>query len=236
MAWLQWVASFRRREGSRSALSILTLAAVLFWPLAACRNGDRVGKIPEPVPVSAIAIGDRTRCKDPELKLFDNTNTVVVTNGWTAPSFDTRMFDPTPPGGTPGTNIRARRYCLIRIETYHWNNGTGAPPGKIGLTAIAGGQQVPPGPWQAIGTPGQDNTPNANWIATGTTPEPGVVLIHGQFTVNDSSPNTWSGNTRAGTAFARVLSRSTRKARNRFEARKRIMEYIEGRCGFCGLL
>lgn len=147
-------------------------------------------------------LGDIKNCVDPELVIFDNMNGNAVLNGGRAPDFDTRTY--TPPNDQGGTSIRSRRYCLIRIETYHWNGEKGATPGKIGLTDD-NGKQVPPGPWQATGTPGQGGVPNANWTAVATAPAPGVVLIHGHYTVNDSSPGTWSGNAQSGRTFARVI-------------------------------
>lgn len=143
-------------------------------------------------------------CVDPELVIFDNWNTAAVDNGGTAPDFDTLTY--TPPNDPGGTSIRSRRYCLIRIETYHSNNKKGARPvGKLGLIDD-NGQQVPPGPWQATGT-ASGTVQNANWIANIPPPAPGgVVLIHGHYTVSDSSPATWSSNAQSGGRnFARVI-------------------------------
>jgi hypothetical protein len=191
-----------------TALTCLLLSAAA---VSACQDkGDNqsVGK-PSPnqlenqTATARAMIGNVKNCRDPELVLFDNMNGGAVMNGGAAPDFDTRTFDPHP-GQPSGTSIAARRYCLIRIETYHWNGGKGAAPGTVGLDDD-NGKPVPPGPWPATGSPGQGGAPNANWSAVAATPAPGAVLIQGHYKVADSSPATWSGNAKAGHAFARVI-------------------------------
>jgi hypothetical protein len=184
------------------SLRMISVVFCLALSLVGCEDNGKDQPPPKPKELTPLeaATGDLNRCKDPELVIFDNMNTDAVLNGGQAPSFDTTTF-----GTSSGTSIKSRRYCLIRIETYHWNNSKGTPPGKVGLTD-ANGQQVPPGPWQATGSAGQGGAPNVNWSAPATNPTPGgAVLIHGEYKVNDSSPLTWSGNAKAGKAFARVV-------------------------------
>jgi hypothetical protein len=136
---------------------------------------------------------NKTGCIDPVFAIFDNYNTDAVLNGGKAPSFDTRTRKP------------KSRYCLVQIETYHWNNAKGAAPGTLGLTDITNGANanVAPGPWPAAGSPGQGNVPNADWTANvGANPP---VILDGEYTVKDSSPNTWSGNAKSLRNFARVF-------------------------------
>jgi len=128
------------------------------------------------------------RCAEPVLLIFDNWNTAAVKNGGRAPSVDTR--------GALG-KPRSTRWCLVRIETYHFNNGVGAAPGTLGLKDSTGAVL---GPYAATGTP-SGTVPNANWSADAGTPSP---LLDGTYTVGDSSPRTWSGNAQSGTCFARV--------------------------------
>jgi hypothetical protein len=187
---------------ARSTIQRICCVVVTAIGLAACGD-QKAENLPKAPPTPDVRFGDATKCKDPEFVLFDNFNPDLVSNGGQAPSFDTGTF--VPPGTQPGTTPIFKRYCLIRIETYHWNKSSGASPGKIGLTD-QNGAQVPPGPWAATGSPGQDGTPNANWTAPATTTTVGsVVLIEGKYKVNDSSPGTWSGNAKAGRAFARVV-------------------------------
>jgi hypothetical protein len=131
-------------------------------------------------------------CVYPVFAIFDNYNSDAVQKGASAPSFDTRVRQP------------KARYCLVRIETYHWNNEKGAAPGTLGLTNITNGANinVKPGPWAATGTTGQSGVQNSNWAADAPASPP--VILDGEYTVKDSSQNTWSGNAKAGKAFARI--------------------------------
>ncbi len=85
---------------------------------------------------------------------------------------------------------------IIRIKTYHWNNGRGARAGTIALRSSRGETY---GPWQATGEPGQGGVPNANWIV-----EPDLSLPAGTYTVIDSNPSTWAQN--GGTGGAGMAS------------------------------
>ena len=98
-----------------------------------------------------------------DMKIFSNTNKNKVYN-FKAPTFKIM-----------------RPMVITRIDTYHWNNKQGAPPGKIGIKGV--------GSWRAQGWPGMYNTPNANW-----TVRPNVRLEPGVYTIVDSDPATWSQN------------------------------------------
>ena len=75
---------------------------------------------------------------------------------------------------------------VTRIMTYHWNNGNGAPAGRIALRSRAGETY---GPWQAFGEPGQGGVPSAYWVV-----EPDLLLPAGSYTIVDSNPSTWAQN------------------------------------------
>ncbi len=81
---------------------------------------------------------------------------------------------------------------VTRIMTYHWNNGQGAPAGRIALRNSSGETF---GPWQAIGEPGQGGVPSAYWVV-----EPDVRLAAGTYTIVDSNPSTWAQNAATGGA------------------------------------
>lgn len=149
-------------------------------------------------------------------------NDAAVGNNGNPPTFDTRTLPDSQPGRPdpwhPGQVIATRnvRYCLARIETYHWNNATGKAPGTLGLTAVdampgalggtAGGPNTA-GPYPATGTPGQGNVQNANWSAEPAAGTPPVVL-QGEYRVDDSDPDTWSQNTGShGNGFVRIYVR-----------------------------
>ncbi|MGD1103337.1 MAG: SprB repeat-containing protein [Terriglobia bacterium] len=89
---------------------------------------------------------------------------------------------------------------ITKIFTYHWNNGRGATPGRIGLRNAATGQMV--GMWNVIGTYHMFNTtPGAAWPSRGDGPpflywtvQPNVNVPAGTYEVLDSDPGTWAYN------------------------------------------
>lgn len=136
------------------------------------------------VTVTAPSGGTAYHCAGPVTLLFDNWNGQGVAGGGTPPSFDT--------GG--------KTYCVTMIATYHFNGGSGAPAGTLGLSGT--GTSV--GPWQAVGTAGQGGLPNLNWVATAPAAAPPPV-IDGAYTCTDSDPATWSQNAgSSGAGFCRV--------------------------------
>jgi hypothetical protein len=131
------------------------------------------------------------QCTGSPITLFTNWNGGAVANGGTAPTFDT--------SGQP--------YCLVSIDTYHWNGGDGATPGTISLASETGTL----GPWTATGSPGSptetypEGVPNANWsVAFGSASQP--TVINGTYVCQDSDPSTWSQNeTSGGQGFCKVV-------------------------------
>jgi hypothetical protein len=112
--------------------------------------------------------------------IFDNGNVYTVENGASQPTVFAL--------GVPTT--------IVRIQTYHWNYGQGAPAGTIALRRHTG--QIY-GPWQAVGLPGQGGVPSAYWVV-----ETNIVLPPGNYTVLDADPSTWAQN--AGTGGAGMAS------------------------------
>jgi hypothetical protein len=123
-------------------------------------------------------------CVGPPILLFDIWNTATVQNGGNSPLFST--------GG--------QTYCLLSIDTYHWNGGLGATPGTIALGSSTGTL----GPWSAVGSPGAGGAQNVAWTVTpGTPTQP--VIINGAYLCLDSDPTTWSQNALSGGAgFCKV--------------------------------
>jgi hypothetical protein len=106
------------------------------------------------------------------------------------PTFDTDTLGPS-----------GQQYCLVRIWTYHFNFGKGAPPGEVGLKDDSGAFVA--GPVAPVGSTGAFNTPNANWDATFPTTQP--IVLHGTYSVFDSDPATWFNNDMSkGFGFAQV--------------------------------
>ena len=137
------------------------------------------GANPVPAPPTPAPTGT---CTGPEQTIFDNWNAGGVFNGGTPPSF-----------GASGA-------CLVSISTYHFNDGKGAPAGKLGLTNGAGKFIV--GPVPAAVTTAQGGVP-ADWTATFSANQP--IVLQGRYTVADSDPATWSQNPASnGSGFARV--------------------------------
>jgi formylglycine-generating enzyme required for sulfatase activity len=124
-------------------------------------------------------------CTGPESQIFDNWNAGAVDNGAKPPSV-----------------IIQNPVCLVRIATYHWNQGRGSPPGSISLAAF----NVILGSWRASGSSGQGSAPNVNWVAE--VPQNPPFVIKGNVTVNDSSPATWAQNAASkGLGFVRMWVR-----------------------------
>jgi hypothetical protein len=102
--------------------------------------------------------------------VFNNENGGAVSNN--------------PTGGNP--QLTLSQYSKIDyIRTYHWNNGRGAPLGRIWLQG--GPNNLQYGPWQS--------TAYAKfWVV-----EPvNIYLPAGTYTVFDSDPATWSHNSQTG--------------------------------------
>ena len=104
------------------------------------------------------------------VKFFDNGNIYAVNNR---------------PRRTTVFTLRAP-IRVTRIMTYHWNDGYGAPAGRIALRSRSGETF---GPWQASGEPGQGGVPSAYWVV-----EPDLLLPAGSYTIVDSNPSTWAQN------------------------------------------
>jgi tetratricopeptide (TPR) repeat protein len=117
----------------------------------------------------------------PGTMLFDNGNIYAVFNN---------------PDVSPQFTIDTD-HIIRYIETYHWNNAKGSPPGTISVQHTDGTIY---GPWNARSQPGQNNAPNVYWIVNTNTP-----IKAGTYTIIDSDPETWSQNVESyHTGFARV--------------------------------
>jgi hypothetical protein len=105
--------------------------------------------------------------------IFDNTNIDGVSNG-----------------NSSCVNFTVSVASTItEIDTYHYNGGRGAPPGRITLKkmfSIFAGD--PLGTYAAQGSSGQGGA-NENW-----TVHPNVTVQPGLYCVDDSDPSTWSVN------------------------------------------
>ncbi|HWB23345.1 MAG TPA: hypothetical protein VG652_10700 [Gaiellaceae bacterium] len=131
-----------------------------------------------------VRAGSSYTCTGSQVKLFDNTNGFAIGSGGTTPTFST--------GG--------KAYCVTYIQTYHWNDGKGSPPGRLGLRRVAGSAGLPAliGPLAAKASAGQNNAPKVNWHVGVPTAAPQV--IDGSYSCTDSDPATWSANSQSGGA------------------------------------
>lgn len=139
-------------------------------------------------PVQLQVVAPTFACIGAEFNVIDTWTGGTAVNGGVAPGFTTN----------------SQNLCLVRIENYHWNNGQGATPGKIGLTVLNAARVINVGPFDAVGSAGQNNAPNVNWTAT----PPAQVVINGLYGVTDTDPATWSydaSDTTNKTAFSRVV-------------------------------
>ncbi len=127
-------------------------------------------------------------CHGPQVSLFKNYNSGAVSNG----------------GKSPGFTTHGKPYCLVWIQTYHWNNGQGATPGTLGLTGSLTNPVSPNkvAPRKATNVP-SGSVKNAGWIRNFNTSKP--VIIDGHYACQDSSPSTWSQNAQShGKGFCAV--------------------------------
>jgi len=76
-------------------------------------------------------------------------------------------------------------YEITLIKTYHWNNGYGSSPIRIGLKDSNGNI----GNWEAITCIDSGEVPNTFWDI-----KPYITLLPGTYTITDSDPSTWSCN------------------------------------------
>jgi len=130
--------------------------------------GDEMGQPPADEDTGPQATGAET--------LFDNNNPQAVANSpWKATTFTL---------SAPAQ--------ITRIMTYHWNHGSGAPAGEIGIQNLAGRSF---GSWQAQGEQGQGGVSDAYWIV-----EPNITLPAGTYRVIDSDPGSWAQNAASGGA------------------------------------
>ena len=100
---------------------------------------------------------------------------------------------------------------VTTFATYHWNNGQGAIPGTIKLTALTAGL-TPTGQFYGpygMGTQsGQTGIADVAWV--GSIGGQGVLLPAGSYKVEDSDPSTWSTNAQAGNqGFVRITGSYT---------------------------
>lgn len=113
--------------------------------------------------------------------IFNNGNDYEVANRPTCPTIIT-------------VNEPVR---VTRIMTYHWNNGHGAPAGKIALRSSTGEVF---GPWQAVAEPGKPGVPSPYWVV-----KPNMTIPAGSYSIVDSNPSTWAQNgATAGAGMATV--------------------------------
>ncbi len=151
---------------------------------AKCKRVTKSGGGGHKTPKWSCAYGQRSGSD--RTVLFDNGNPQAVQNGGKPVTFSTHD----------------KVYCLGFIQTYHWNYGTGAVPGKkaklivkrVKGPAVSGIRKFRKAvALHALGSPGSNNVLNANWYAYTSTD----VLIDGTYTCSDTGRKTWSTNQQA---------------------------------------
>lgn len=164
-------------EGTPLQLELQPLAtgqASVTLYTAARPNGQTYSVDLRPGQLQKVPLTAGTTPALPEETLFNNNNGYGTLDGAAEPrlSFETPVV-------------------VTAIQTYHWNSGRGATPGRIALTNTETGQVY--GPWQATGSPGQGGVPNAFWTCALK-----QELPAGTYRVLDSEPATWSSNPQSG--------------------------------------
>jgi hypothetical protein len=123
-------------------------------------------------------------CQGHQFTLFDNINADSVSNGGLLPTFSTA----------------GKAYCLMYIQTYHWNNGAGSSPGRIGLVRVSGPAALPKyiSSLKAQASAGSKGVPNVNWFVSVAITKP--VILDGTYRCTDSDHSTWSSDKASGNA------------------------------------
>lgn len=75
---------------------------------------------------------------------------------------------------------------IVKIRTYHWNDGKGSPAGDIILVGADGKERRR---WNAEAKNGRNGVASAIWEA-----ETGITLKPGRYSVKTSDDRTWSYN------------------------------------------
>ncbi len=89
---------------------------------------------------------------------------------------------------------------VVKIRTYHWNDGKGAIAGEIIITG-PGGKET--GRWKAENKPGRNGVATALWEA-----ETGITLKPGIYTVTTSDERSWSYNEASlGAGFTSIYTK-----------------------------
>lgn len=172
------------RERKAGALLACLLAVLVLGCLKDARDpkyGDDPRPDDAPYRQPADTHSDDVVQSNAEQTLFNNSNDGVVRNG-PAKSVEFTVDVPT---------------RITYVQTYHWNDGAGVAPGRIGLKSRNG---TPVGMWDAVGTPGQGGVANAYWEV-----EPDVVVEPGTYVVVDSDPASQATNDQMGGAGQTVI-------------------------------
>ena len=136
--------------------------------------------------VASPSASGAATCGGPSIEIVEHFYPDVAhTGGATTPVFST------PPGW---------QFCLIQLDTYHWNDGAGAPAG--GTLSLLDSTGTTLGTWPATATPGTNDV-LSGWEADVPTTTP--VILDGSYSVEDSDPSTLSWSEASGGAgFLRV--------------------------------
>ncbi|HPA19366.1 MAG TPA: hypothetical protein PLU30_16585 [Verrucomicrobiae bacterium] len=116
---------------------------------------------------------------------------------WQATPGESTLFEIDNPEGvqsnptSPSVFNNPVAWRVTRLMTYHYLNG-GIPPGTMWLVDGSGSNW---GPWQATGRTGQGGVPNAYWDVE---INPAIILPPDTYTIQSSSPETWSHNAQSG--------------------------------------
>lgn len=146
---------------------------------AASSPADVALSVESPEPSATAAPATATPEPTPD---FSGAEVVVFTNANDWPIRD---------GATkPATFTLDAPTRITFVQTYHWHDRKGVPPGTISITGPDGTVY---GPWDAVGSDGQGGVKNAYWNV-----EPGVDLGPGTYTVTDSDPATHGTNDEMG--------------------------------------
>ncbi len=189
-----------RQRGCGTPLIVALGVAVLVVALLAAGAlgglfGSRTPPTPAPTVASATASAAASvaavlppgQCSGPIVVISDQFYPDVVQGG----------------NGTPTTfSTGGKRYCLVHLASYHWNDGKGDPPASTDTLSVRDANGTTLGSWRVVGTPGTGGT-LSGWEAD--VPLTPAVVVDGTYTLIDSRSGTWSwSRASGGKGFIRV--------------------------------
>lgn len=158
------------------------------------------GVAAKPIPIPGKSLPEA----DKEIVLFKTSNSGEVLNGPRQAIWITFT----------------RPVHLTQIQTYHWNSGRGAAPGKISLIERSSAKVV--ATWSAQGLEGQGAVKNAFWLV-----KPNLDVPAGTYRIAVSDHRSWSYNAQSANGGFMILRGWERDGGNQAKTLGSVLTVVE---------